>query len=402
MKIEEGGRGSEDPYNLSLPHRDDDGARTGANSKMSINENESQHYHASGATGISVKKTLNTGKEANHERNNSSHGLMRPNIGNNAASNTSVLTARRTVDSARGSLQGYEQTSVDNYSSNIPLTQMKGQSIEFEFKKTKDEFEHSPKRKKAFQYDADDNEIEEIDAIEDEVPQIKRAWRADPATDDYKPKGKDAITKVEAVQEITSPLASKSVSVNWRKDKRKLAILKAVFGLAFIVAITVAFSVVFLRIKNDDGIDPYTKTLALDMENLIYFSDKPQSYQAGSYYEQFEQVLPEKFVSKGNPVLTEIEAYYDDYNIEGMQFTFSNGIEEYKTKLFGLNVDRRGLAVDSQVIDIKQPIKSIERLMVNTKTSAEVTKHSGFYIVNMRVGYGGTSDQLGEDDSAYA
>jgi len=201
------------------------------------------------------------------------------------------------------------------------------------------------------------------------VPQIKRAWRADPATNDYN-LSKSKKTVVEAVQELESPMASNGVSVNWHRNKRKVRLITSVIATSFLLAVSILFAMVYIRTLNNDGIDPFEKALSLDMDDLIYLDDKPETYQVGSQYNKFEQIVPRDFAAKGNLKLTNIQAWYDDYNIEGMQFTFSNGLEQYKTKLFGLNVDRRGIEVKSAEIEVKEPIKSVSRLMVNTKTSA--------------------------------
>jgi copper chaperone CopZ len=117
------------------------------------------------------------------------------------------------------------------------------------------------------------------------VPQIKRAWRADPATNDYNlPKNKKAITKVEAVQELQSPVASQSVSVNWQKNKRKVKLITSAIASVFFLAVSILFIKVYGSSVKDDGVDPFVRALSLDMQNLIYLDDKPKTYQVGSHY----------------------------------------------------------------------------------------------------------------------
>jgi hypothetical protein len=81
-----------------------------------------------------------------------------------------------------------------------------------------------------------------------------------------------------------------------------------------------------------------SKQLDLNMNNLIRLADKPNSdlYDADSFYSRFQYVLPDEYIATGNVQLVGYEAWYDSYNIEGMQFTFNNGVEDKTTDVFGL------------------------------------------------------------------
>ena len=64
-------------------------------------------------------------------------------------------------------------------------------------------------------------------------------------------------------------------------------------------------------------------------------ADLPSSYTGGSYYTEFDYVLPDDFINAGNPQVTSYTAWYDTNNIKGMQFIFSNGKTEITSPLFG-------------------------------------------------------------------
>ena len=108
------------------------------------------------------------------------------------------------------------------------------------------------------------------------------------------------------------------MSVNWNKSKRKLKLITTAIATFFLLAVSIFFALIYVRTVNSDGIDPFEKSLSLDMTNLVYLDDRPDTYQVGSQYEKFEQIVPEDFAAKGNLILTNIQAWYDDYNIEGM------------------------------------------------------------------------------------
>jgi hypothetical protein len=56
----------------------------------------------------------------------------------------------------------------------------------------------------------------------------------------------------------------------------------------------------------------------LDMSNLIRLKDKPQTYIANEVYVPFEFVLDKKFVKEATPYVASVEAWYDEFNIEGI------------------------------------------------------------------------------------
>jgi len=79
----------------------------------------------------------------------------------------------------------------------------------------------------------------------------------------------------------------------------------------------------------------YERKITLDLENPVKLADRPASYASGSKYESFEYVLPTDFINAGNPALKSFKSFYDEDNIEGLQFTFTNGIDEITTEIFG-------------------------------------------------------------------
>jgi len=108
--------------------------------------------------------------------------------------------------------------------------------------------------------------------------------------------------------------------------------------------------------------------------------------------------LPDEYLAAGNVELVGYEAWYDSYNVEGMQFTFNNGVEEKTTQVFGLTKDRRGTPVESVQVTLKEQVRSVSHLMVNTKLTLDQEKTSGWYIVNLAVN---ESDRVGFEDSKY-
>ena len=52
-------------------------------------------------------------------------------------------------------------------------------------------------------------------------------------------------------------------------------------------------------------------------------------------------MVDQAFVDRGNVSLKSYRTWYDDYNIEGMQFTFTNGEEDVSSDVYGLTMDRR-------------------------------------------------------------
>ena len=145
--------------------------------------------------------------------------------------------------------------------------------------------------------------------------------------------------------------------------------------IVIIIIIVVASSGSEKVVDNSAELDRQarSKKLDLNMDNLIRLGDRPDSelYEASSYYGEFEYVLPESFLEKGNVQLVSYEAWYDAYNIEGMRFTFSNGEEDQVTDVFGLTEDRRGTPVETDQVSITDPVSSVSHLMVNTKLSVD-------------------------------
>ena len=79
-----------------------------------------------------------------------------------------------------------------------------------------------------------------------------------------------------------------------------------------------------------------------DMANRTKLKAIPDDYQLSGYYQPFEYILPEEFLAEGDPYLTSIEGWFDTVNLDGVRLTFSNGLEDLQTEVFGLKEDRRG------------------------------------------------------------
>jgi|688.fasta_scaffold470222_1 hypothetical protein len=47
--------------------------------------------------------------------------------------------------------------------------------------------------------------------------------------------------------------------------------------------------------------EDYSKQITLDLSILVLLADRPSAYKTGSYYEDFDYVLPTDFIKEGNP-----------------------------------------------------------------------------------------------------
>jgi hypothetical protein len=45
----------------------------------------------------------------------------------------------------------------------------------------------------------------------------------------------------------------------------------------------------------------YSKQITLDLSTPVPLADRPSTYLTGSYYEDFDYVLPVDFIKEGNP-----------------------------------------------------------------------------------------------------
>jgi hypothetical protein len=64
--------------------------------------------------------------------------------------------------------------------------------------------------------------------------------------------------------------------------------------------------------------------------------------------------------------LRSVHAYFTEYNIVGVQFTFNNGDKDYVTDLFGISQNAFGKPTTSQVYNVTETLTSVSQLMVNT------------------------------------
>lgn len=93
-------------------------------------------------------------------------------------------------------------------------------------------------------------------------------------------------------------------------------------------------------------------------------------------------ILPTEFLREGDVRLSNIEAYYTDYSIVGIQFIFRNGEKEATTELFGLSQSSNGKVTTKKYITIEEQITSVSHLAVNTQLSPDEPENSGWYVVN--------------------
>jgi hypothetical protein len=133
----------------------------------------------------------------------------------------------------------------------------------------------------------------------------------------------------------------------------------------------------------------FGKEMDLDMElaSLVSLDLLPRKdFLPDDKYEAFFELLDKDWVAKGNPRLQNFEAWYDDYNIEGMRFTFSNGDTDFTTPVYGLQKDRKGTPTKYEKVDTSEfAVRNIQRRFVNTQADEEQTDHSGWYMVNYGV-----------------
>ena len=86
----------------------------------------------------------------------------------------------------------------------------------------------------------------------------------------------------------------------------------------------------------------------------VPIAERPATYTAGSYYEDFEYIFPEAFMLAGNPQLKSYTAWYDENSIKGMQFIFANGKSSLTTPLFGTSS-----GYEQQTEIITSPVTSV-------------------------------------------
>lgn len=85
----------------------------------------------------------------------------------------------------------------------------------------------------------------------------------------------------------------------------------------------------------------------------------PDDYEVTKYYTPFEYLLSEEFVGAGDPWLIGMEAWFDAVNLDGVQFTFSNGKEEVTTDIYGLTTDKAGTPVYTNKVAMNRPVASV-------------------------------------------
>lgn len=56
-------------------------------------------------------------------------------------------------------------------------------------------------------------------------------------------------------------------------------------------------------------------------------------------------------------MIKEYTAYYDEYNMEGIQFTFTNGVTTKTTEVFGITQDRLG-PKPKVTVEVNEPLSS--------------------------------------------
>jgi hypothetical protein len=85
----------------------------------------------------------------------------------------------------------------------------------------------------------------------------------------------------------------------------------------------------------------------------------PDDYEVNNYYTPFEFLLSEEFVEAGDPWLIGMEAWFDAVNLDGIQFTFYNGVKDVKTEIYGLTTDKAGTPVYTNKVEMNRPVASV-------------------------------------------
>jgi hypothetical protein len=107
------------------------------------------------------------------------------------------------------------------------------------------------------------------------------------------------------------------------------------FTIVIVVLALFVFIVLFSTGQVDLGTAAYLREVELNMENVVNLKDRPADFEDSPVYKDFEELMPDWYIKAGNPRIKSVRAWYDAYNIEGIQFTFNNGDSDYPM-LFGV------------------------------------------------------------------
>lgn len=109
-----------------------------------------------------------------------------------------------------------------------------------------------------------------------------------------------------------------------------------------------------------------------DYTNYKILPSIPKDFELSEVYVGFKLIFPTEFLREGDIWLSKVKAYYTDYNIIGMQFTFGNRVMEHTTQLIGRSrAYNEGPIVKTleKEIVVTEPITKISQLCVNTQLS---------------------------------
>lgn len=192
-------------------------------------------------------------------------------------------------------------------------------------------------------------------------------------------------------------LIQTEVRHSWQKKTLKYAILSTVFLLvaAGLIALGAGGMHVFRKRQQK------SVKIVLDYQNFLLLQDKPDSYQASQFYVPFKFILPAEYLRSGDSQLKSVLAYYTDFNMCGIQFTFNNGITDYVTELYGVSQNPNGKPTSSQIFNVTDPITSVNHLMINTQLTPKGDVKSGWYIVNIGLKSKKEAALLGNQETRY-
>jgi hypothetical protein len=190
-------------------------------------------------------------------------------------------------------------------------------------------------------------------------------------------------------------------------SRKTRTIVFSVFGITTAVLVAI---IAFLASKLGKGSSPvdkilpqidnslYSAAISVDFAKTHMLPAKPDTYLNSNVYLPFVYLLPDSFVQNQHVIVQNFTAWYDDYNIKGIQFAFQNDNSSIVTDLFGITADKNGNKTNVTVA-VGVPIQSVQTLLVNTQLAADLPSNSGWYAVNF--GFN-NSTRAGPPDSKYA
>ena len=106
----------------------------------------------------------------------------------------------------------------------------------------------------------------------------------------------------------------------------------------------------------------YLRQIKLDQSQPFYLPDRPETFVADEYFQYFEYSLPSGFIEAGNPQVKAYTAWADGNGVKALQFTFSNGVTQEVSPVFG-NKDFN--SPSPKTVELAEPVMSVQTTMLN-------------------------------------